>query len=374
MEGGIHYPYLHSHQALPQGLPVSYRGWTNSCLLDRSACSHKFQVAEKTYSTVSCLDAPMRSVPTRGHGQGAGISHPENFSPPSTLLGFGGLRAAPDEDKTLVDAYPTHPSQQKSASKMLPSDQSHQSTHVGATPNVSITSVIPMPSVVLRASRNKSHQSKITKKNRAEESSRSSRQPAGMHEALKRPYICHTCGKTYAQPGGVMRHYRAKHNPNSCTYCGARWSRPYQYRDHLEKHHRDVDPDLVLGKTAGSRRRAEVIGRGRPQNVSPHVVKHDRQSQDAPRRPPLMPPLAPVVTGPQVPLASSSAEELAQPVNDVVDHSSRLPRAPPGGFTTANFSSRPVTAHIPFPYPPVGGYYGGQVSADPEFIHPYHWL
>jgi hypothetical protein len=268
-----------------------------------------------------------------------------------------------------VDAYY---SQQKCASKLVPSDQSHRYTPVavGETPSVSITSAIPSSGVVQRAPRNRS---RITKKKRAEGSSRSSRQHAGMHEAHKRPYICHTCGNRYAQPGGVMRHYRAKHYPNSCTYCGATWSRPYQYRDHLEKHHRDVNPDLVLGKTAGSRRRAEVIGRGRPQNVSPHVVKHDRQSQDAPRCPPLMPPLPTVVTGPQVPLASSPAEEFAQPVNEVIDHSSRLPRAPPGGFTTANCSSKPVTAHIPFPCPPVGGYYGEQVSADP-FIHPYHWL
>jgi DNA-directed RNA polymerase subunit RPC12/RpoP len=260
---------------------------------------------------------------------------------------------------------------------MGPPDQSHRSMSVGATPNVSMTSANPSSSIEQRASRNRSHQCKITRKMRAEEKSRSSRQPAGMLEALKRPYICHTCGKRYAQPGGVMRHFRAKHKPNSCTYCGARWSRPYQYRDHLERHHRDVDPDLVLGKPAGSRRRAEVIGRGRPQNVSLHVVGLDRQSQAAPRRPPLMSPLPPAVKVPQVPLAFSSAEELAQPVNDVVDYSSGLPRALQGGFTTASCSSRPVTAHIPFPCPPIGGYYGDPVSADPVFeasgfIHPYY--
>ena len=48
-----------------------------------------------------------------------------------------------------------------------------------------------------------------------------------------------------------MRHYRAKHNPNSRMYCDAKWSRPYQYRYHLEEHHRDVDPDHVLGKRPG---------------------------------------------------------------------------------------------------------------------------
>lgn len=278
----------------------------------------------------------------------------------------------------LVDANATHYSQQKSASKMVPSNQSHRSTPVGAIPNVSITSPIRSSSFAQRTSRNRSE---ITRKKRAEEPSRSSRQrqQAGMHEALKRPYVCLTCGKRYAQPGGVRRHQRAKHNPNSCTYCDATWSRPYQYRDHLEKHHRDVDPDLVLGKPAGSRRRAEVIERGRPQNVSPLVIKYDRQSSAAPRRPPLMSPLPAVAKVPQVPLAFSSADELAQPVNDAVDHPSRLPRALLGGFTTANCSSRPVTAHMPFPSPPVGGYYGDPFSADPVsepsgFIHPYHWL
>ena len=277
----------------------------------------------------------------------------------------------------LAYANPTHYSQPKCASEMVPSDQSHRSMPVGATPNVSITSVIPSSSFVQRPSRNRPHQSKTTRKMLAEGSSRSSRQPAGMHEALKRSYVCHTCGKIYAQPGSVMRHYRAKHNPNSCTYCGAMWSRPYQYRDHLERHHRDVDPDLVLGKPADSRRRAKVIGRGRPQNVSPHVVKHDRWSQAAPRGRTLMSPLPAVVKVPQVPLAFSYAEELAQSVNDVVDHSSILPRALPGGSTSANCSSRPVTAHNPFPCPPVGGYYGDPVSADPvfelsDFINSYH--
>jgi len=247
-------------------------------------------------------------------------------------------------------------------------------------PNISITYPIRSSSAIQRVSRNRSHQCQTAIKKPAEESSWSSgqlTQPADMHEALERPYVCHTCGKRYAQPGSVMRHYRAQHNPNSCTYCGAEWSRPYQYRNHLETHHHDVDPDLELGKPASSRRRLKVIGRERPQISLPHVVKHDRySSQVANRRPSLMPALPAVVKVPQVPLAFPYAEELAQPVDDVVDHFSRLPRALPGGFTTAYRSSRPVTAHIPFPCPPVGGYCGDPDSADPlfepsVFIHPY---
>lgn len=44
MEGVIYYPYRHSLQTFPQGLPVSYKEWTNYCLLDRGARS---QVGEK---------------------------------------------------------------------------------------------------------------------------------------------------------------------------------------------------------------------------------------------------------------------------------------------------------------------------------------
>ena len=236
--------------------------------------------------------------------------------------------------------------------------------HVHATPNVSMTPAIPSSIAVQRASQNNSHKRNKPRKKHAEESSWSSRQPPGMDEALERPYVCHTCGERYAQPGGVTRHYRTKHNPNFCAYCGAGWSRPYQYRNHLEMHHRDVDPDLVLGKPAGSRRRAKVTGRGLTQNVSPHVVQHDRQSQTATQPPPPMPSLPAAL---KVPLAVSYAEELSQAVNDVADHSPRFPQALQGVFTTANCSSRPVTAHVPFPCPPFGGYYGDQVSADPVF-------
>ena len=171
-----------------------------------------------------------------------------------------------------------------------------------------------------------------------------------------------------------MRHYRAKHDPNSCMYCGASWSRPYQYRDHLEKYHRDVDPDLVLGKPPGSRcRRATVTdtGRGQLQNPLPRVVGHDRQSQVAIRCPPPMLPLPAVVKAPEIHPVFSSAEELVQLVDDVVDRSSRFPGALPGGITTANYSPRAVAAHIPFPCPHLGEYYSADL--DPSgFFHLYH--
>ncbi len=261
------------------------------------------------------------------------------------------------------------------ASMKTPSDQSYRYTPVDTTPNVAITSAIPVSSVVQRASRNGSYRSKRTRKNRAEESSRSPRQPTGMYEALIRPYKCDTCGRRYAQRQGLMRHYRAKHNPNSCMYCDAKWSRPYQYLYHLEEHHRDVDPDQVLGKRPVSRRKVTVIRRGQPHAVSPPVIKRDRRSQATTPLSPLMPPLPAVVKDTQVPPTFSSTEAMAQPVDDVVDRASRFPKALPGRFTVANCSSRPVMAYRRSLLP-VGGPYGSPVSAGPMFeppgfIHPY---
>ena len=88
----------------------------------------------------------------------------------------------------------------------------------------------------------------------------------------ERPYRCNACGKLYAQRQGVNRHYREKHDVNSCLYCGANWLRPYQYRDHLEKQHPGIDPDLVLGKLAGSRRKTTVIGREQLPEIDPDLV------------------------------------------------------------------------------------------------------
>lgn len=103
MGGGIHhrdYPYRHSLQTFPQGLPVSYKGRTKECLQDRGARSHQLQVGEKasfttpqsfilltniaiqTHSDVSFLNSQTRPIPIRGHSQGAGILYDENLSPP----------------------------------------------------------------------------------------------------------------------------------------------------------------------------------------------------------------------------------------------------------------------------------------------------
>jgi hypothetical protein len=74
-------------------------------------------------------------------------------------------------------------------------------------------------------------------------SSQSSQPPAGiLGETLNQgPYPCDICGKRYAQPQGVRRHYKERHDhPNSCAYCNFKWSRPYLYRAHLKTKHSDV--------------------------------------------------------------------------------------------------------------------------------------
>jgi len=326
MAGHVHHPSLYSHQALPQSLPISYEG-TDFWVQDLLACIHDPQLSEGTYSTASGPDPSLQSTFFRGHDEGAGISHTDNIGPPPTLLGFEGFRAAQDE--------------------------------------------IATSSLMERGTRKKPNQSRRTRNERVEASSRSPRQSAGMREMLERPYPCKACGERYAQPQGVNRHYRAKHDPSSCIYCGARWSRRYQYRDHIEKQHPGVDPDLILGKAARSRRKATVIGREQPP-----AIKHDRRIQAVSLQPPLTLPAPAAAKATHVPSTLSSTGKDAQPVNDVVDHASRLPPARPGGSTTPDRSSRAVTALIPALPPPVGGYYGSPVVFDPIIessgvMHPY---
>jgi hypothetical protein len=40
---------------------------------------------------------------------------------------------------------------------------------------------------------------------------------------------------------------------NLCMYCDVEWNHPYQYQDHLEKYHPDVDPDLILRRATFTR-------------------------------------------------------------------------------------------------------------------------
>ena len=93
----------------------------------------------------------------------------------------------------------------------------------------------------------------------------------------KKKFRCNDCGAKYVQRQGLNRHRIEKHEPNLCRYCGAKWARPYEYRDHLKKHHPDVDRDIELGKAAGSRCRSAIFVRRRSQQVSLPAIEHGRR-------------------------------------------------------------------------------------------------
>jgi hypothetical protein len=79
----------------------------------------------------------------------------------------------------------------------------------------------------------------------------------------ERRYFC-SCGRDYSQPQGVLRHRRAAHkklNPCFSPPCKFKWTRPCEYRTHIERRHTSVNPDKILGKPAGYRCRSTIIGR-----------------------------------------------------------------------------------------------------------------
>ena len=163
----------------------------------------------------------------------------------------------------LADADTSYNSHKDGVSIHVPSYQTHRYTPVGMTPDFTASSTL----------------TEVSKKKRTQaavSSLRPARRPAGMREAStgtrKRSYSCDICGKKYSQPQGVSRHRQAEHSPHSCLYCVFKWSRPYQYRAHLEKWHLDVNPDNVLGKPAGSRRKSTIIGR--------NLLKHPAMEPD----------------------------------------------------------------------------------------------
>jgi hypothetical protein len=91
--------------------------------------------------------------------------------------------------------------------------------------------------------------------------------------------VCSQCNTSYAQRQGYSLHVRTVHNPKSCFLCDFKWGRPYEYRNHLLKNHPGVDPDVILGKPAGSRRRATILTDALPQlpPVSLPVVGQDQR-------------------------------------------------------------------------------------------------
>jgi hypothetical protein len=168
------------------------------------------------------------------------------------------------------------------------------------------TSYIPPPikSREKRGPQDRADQYQKSKKKGKVESLHWSRRPADIHKARIPQFSCDDCGAKYVQRQGLNRHRREKHEPDLCMYCGAKWGRPYEYRDHLEKHHPNVDRDMELGKAAGSRRRSAIFVRRRSPQVSLPTIEHSRRGHSGIR------PYPPAVVKP-----SPSTAALPPPIN-----------------------------------------------------------
>ena len=160
------------------------------------------------------------------------------------------------------------------------------------------------------------HQSRKTRKSSV---AASPKRPANTREALNRPFRCDTCGKRYKQIQGRNRHYREKHDPDLCVLCNLEWGRAYQYRDHLEAHHPDVDPDTIIGKAEGSRRRVASFARHTPQQqiLPPVVEQYGRVRSEIEPYPPMLPSPAvakpPTATPPRTMSSMISPEGVVEP-------------------------------------------------------------
>jgi hypothetical protein len=97
-------------------------------------------------------------------------------------------------------------------------------------------------------------------------------------------------------------------------FCDAEWGRPYEYRDHLEKHHPEIDSDMVLGKVAGSRRRSACFARHRPQQVSLPNIEHGRRGHSGIRRYPPAVVKPSTVTLPPPDMSYVPQPEFTQPI------------------------------------------------------------
>jgi hypothetical protein len=93
-------------------------------------------------------------------------------------------------------------------------------------------------------------------------------------------YVCSPCRTSYAQQQGLTRHIRKAHNPSLCLLCEFKWGRRYEYRNHLRRKHPGVDPDMILGKAPGPRRRATIrtghVSQQPP--VLPPAIEQDQQN------------------------------------------------------------------------------------------------
>ena len=146
-------------------------------------------------------------------------------------------------------------------------------------------------------------------------------------------FLCH-CGKRFTRKGGLNLHYRKKHNPSQCSFCDFKWGRAYEYREHIEGCHLDINPDTILRKPAGSRKRTTPIARHpQQQQALPLTVEHDesRYSEISPAspHPPVFPsPEHPIGTPPVMPVAHGPQLEDAGSLITTPEHASEDAHVP----------------------------------------------
>ena len=200
-----------------------------------------------------------------------------------TLLPVAGVSVA---SSPLV--YPSNTSLLKSTMRLFPSsgvsdgefsNNTHSYARVYTDPATSHTPS-PIETREEREPQNRPRRHQKSKKNGEVVSLHWFRRPADIRKAQ---FFC-DCGAKYVQRQALNRHRREKHEPNLCLYCDFEWGRPYEYRVHLEKRHIGVDPDEVLGKDAGSRRRSAIWVQPRSQHVSLPTIEHGRWSHSGIRQ------------------------------------------------------------------------------------------
>lgn len=94
-------------------------------------------------------------------------------------------------------------------------------------------------------------------------------------------YLCGDCDGQFLHRQSLLRHRKSVHNKahRFCWYCNFKWTRPYEYKNHLKKRHPSADIVKVLGKRPGSRRTSLIMARDLAPHISPPAVEPNHQSQ-----------------------------------------------------------------------------------------------
>jgi len=172
-------------------------------------------------------------------------------------------------------------SHQEGASTNGPPVQRHEYTCVNKPPDDSLPSFLlgitrEHTSVQQKAQHDQPQKFQKAGNGPTATSWRSGRQPTTIHGAPRCRYLCSICGKGYAQRQGVTRHQREVHKTNLCRHCPTfEWGRPYLLREHLERCHPDIDPDVELEEVKRNSHRATTSTTHLPREcVLPPTLAH----------------------------------------------------------------------------------------------------